>query len=992
MLDFMRFSGFIENHRKIERKFVHMSLWHKHGKRVVSFVLMAVLLLGLLPALPISAKAATRGLTMEELMAKFPHGKYWNGGNADSWTETPCTHHGSCSYTGSCGCNSFMGQSIQCYGFAEKLGYDATTYSPRVNANGWYKYTNVSALNNLKPGDIVRIDSASGWGHSIYVTEVDGDKVTYADCNSRNRSCNIRWGTTTTKSYLSSIFQWVQSAPFPLTTGFLAGCERYASSGMVSIVNDTILRTLPCTQETQEDSVEVYNQPAGTELPVIGLYKNPDGAYWYKTTYQGEDCYLFAGDTDNFRSVENTITITDVRAPLNTRKGYSYSIKGQITSSDLNLMTVGAYIYKGTDITAEPYMASEVSSVDKKDYQIYGSTVDNKLKFAQIALGEYTYVIKASTVNHSANENVLATETITKRLHQNTFAVTSTLPCTHSYAGQVTTVASCGEDGLITYTCTKCKYVYKETTFSEGSHNIGDWVTIQEPTCTEEGVQERGCANCSLTESETIVAKGHNYEAETLLPDCTQQGYTTYTCSDCGDSYQGDYTEPVGHKEISADRIDATCTQSGVTEGVFCETCGEILSGQAHIPPMGHQEISETVEPDCTNQGYTQITCERCGESCREDYVEANGHSYEATVTPPEPGKQGYTTHTCTACGDSYVDSYTEALPPEETEPEMTETEETEPEATEPSLPAGEAELKFTGASLTLGSDLTVNFAVNSKVFDNGAYTNPRVEFVIKDVKTGKLHRSVVTKYTVTDNGTRMRFHFEGISPRMMKGEIQATLYGTYHGVEYSESKTYSAAEYCYNQLRKSEDAKLRVLVVDLLNYGTAHQIYKNYDLANPINGELTPEQKLLASNHTLNPRSILNEEYVKTESASAAFNSVALALNNAVEVRFKITCEDLTDVSVRAEVDNEVYIVDAKDFERIKDNQYYVYIKQLKAKQMRSDIYATVYRGDTKISNTILYSIETYVARMANGDDSLSNLLRMMLYYGDSAATYFNK
>jgi hypothetical protein len=56
-------------------------------------------------------------------------------------------------------------------------------------------------------------------------------------------------------------------------------------------------------------------------------------------------------------------------------------------------------------------------------------------------------------------------------------------------------------------------------------------------------------------------------------------------------------------------------------------------------------------------------------------------------------------------------------------------------------LPTGEAELKFTAASLTLGSDLTVNFAVNSKVFGNGAYTNPKVEFVIKDVKTGKLHQ-----------------------------------------------------------------------------------------------------------------------------------------------------------------------------------------------------------------------------------------------------------
>ena len=31
-------------------------------------------------------------------------------------------------------------------------------------------------------------------------------------------------------------------------------------------------------------------------------------------------------------------------------------------------------------------------------------------------------------------------------------------------------------------------------------------------------------------------------------PTCTEMGYTTYTCTRCGDTYKGDYTEAAGHQ------------------------------------------------------------------------------------------------------------------------------------------------------------------------------------------------------------------------------------------------------------------------------------------------------------------------------------------------------------------------------------------------------------------------------------------------------------
>ena len=39
----------------------------------------------------------------------------------------------------------------------------------------------------------------------------------------------------------------------------------------------------------------------------------------------------------------------------------------------------------------------------------------------------------------------------------------------------------------------------------------------------------------------------HDREAVVSPPTCTDGGYTSYTCSGCGDSYVGDETEALGH-------------------------------------------------------------------------------------------------------------------------------------------------------------------------------------------------------------------------------------------------------------------------------------------------------------------------------------------------------------------------------------------------------------------------------------------------------------
>jgi hypothetical protein len=68
--------------------------------------------------------------------------------------------------------------------------------------------------------------------------------------------------------------------------------------------------------------------------------------------------------------------------------------------------------------------------------------------------------------------------------------------------------------------------------------------TTRAATCTETGIKLHLCS-CGESYTESIPSIGHSYTSVVTPPTATAQGYTTYTCKNCGDSYKGDYTETV---------------------------------------------------------------------------------------------------------------------------------------------------------------------------------------------------------------------------------------------------------------------------------------------------------------------------------------------------------------------------------------------------------------------------------------------------------------
>lgn len=265
----------------------------------------------------------------------------------------------------------------------------------------------------------------------------------------------------------------------------------------------------------------------------------------------------------------------------------------------------------------------------------------------------------------------------------------------HDYASKITTKASCTEDGVLTYICTRCdesytekipatghKYndVVTEASCDKGGYtlhtcaNCGDSykdnftaptghkytkATVKQASCKTDGVDVYTCDTCGDSYSEVIKAKGHVYASEvTKKANCTDDGVITYTCANCGDKYT-EVIKAKGHNYSAEVTKKATCDTDGV-KTFTCADCGDVYTEK--LEALGHTYgISEVVKPTCDNDGYTKFTCSVCGDSYSK-VINATGHKYNDKIVSASCDKSGYTLHTCENCGDIYKDNFTSPL------------------------------------------------------------------------------------------------------------------------------------------------------------------------------------------------------------------------------------------------------------------------------------------------------------------------------------------
>ena len=110
----------------------------------------------------------------------------------------------------------------------------------------------------------------------------------------------------------------------------------------------------------------------------------------------------------------------------------------------------------------------------------------------------------------------------------------------HDYKATVTKQPTTTEEGVRTYTCTRCNSSYTESIAKlpeeQHTHNYTGSIT-KEATCTEAGVRTYTCS-CGDSYTENIPATGHSYVSKVTKAATTiEEGIMTYTCSKCGHSY-----------------------------------------------------------------------------------------------------------------------------------------------------------------------------------------------------------------------------------------------------------------------------------------------------------------------------------------------------------------------------------------------------------------------------------------------------------------------
>ena len=571
--------------------------------------------------------------------------------------------------------------------------------------------------------------------------------------------------------------------------------------------------------------------------------------------------------------------------------------------------------------------------------------------------------------------------------------VQETIPAKgHSEATWPGYPATCTETGLTdSRYCTVCSLLLKaqETIPAKGHSEVVD--AAVEATCTEDGLTEgKHCSVCNevLTAQESVPAKGHTtVTVDALAPTCTTEGLTEGSyCSVCNEILTAQEIIPAtGHTPEVIPGKPATCTASGLSDGEKCAVCGIVTVEQKMLPRLGHTEVIDAaVAPTCTETGLTEGKhCSACGKViAAQSVLDALGHSYKYADNSDKTH-----TVTCENCDFTEIADC------------VFENGECICGATEVSAPIYDETIKFSH-SLTLENDISINFIGQGSVLSSfdSFYLECTVPVYEGNEKVGTETVNIEPSF----NGTNYEFTLLGITAKMMNDEIEATFRLTKDGQEYySKTDVYSVAEYAYGKLdstKASDTDELKAICANLLRYGALAQTQFGYRTDALVDATMTDAHKAYLTD--LNTVEMVDYRKQLNDLATPAvpWKSTTLELGNKVimclivnlanysgdpaGLTMRLTYTDAKGQTVTVSRPPELYNVDAQT--------YAVSYDGLRATEMRTIVSAAIYNGETRVSKTVEYSIESYGAR--SSDAAMQTLCLAMLAYGDAANAFFSK
>lgn len=269
---------------------------------------------------------------------------------------------------------SFDG-GTECYGFARLIGYNVFGSYP----SSWSR---VYSIDNVKKGDILQYGNTSGSGHTVFVTNVSGDTITFVDCNGNGnysgssyvRYCGINWDNTISKygkMFNKYSFSYLLSSPqldsdittVDLGTDFYASITHIASWNHLTVEDNN---NVDICWETYRD-----NQ-------YWKFYRQYDGSYKIVSAKNDKCLDVENGSSDDGANIgvyENNDT--DAQRWYIYKCGNGYQLKPKCSDC---VMEMNAWnFYQGVNLVCgtKDNSDAEIFSINKRNFDELAETTLN---------------------------------------------------------------------------------------------------------------------------------------------------------------------------------------------------------------------------------------------------------------------------------------------------------------------------------------------------------------------------------------------------------------------------------------------------------------------------------------------------------------------------------------------------------------------------------------------------------------------------------------
>lgn len=269
---------------------------------------------------------------------------------------------------------SFDG-GTECYGFARLIGYNVFGSYP----SSWSR---VYSIDNVKKGDILQYENTSGSGHTVFVTNVSGDTITFVDCNGNGnysgssyvRYCGIKWDNTISKygkMFNKYSFSYLLSSPqldsdittVDLGTDFYASITHIASWNHLTVEDNN---NVDICWETYRD-----NQ-------YWKFYRQYDGSYKIVSAKNDKCLDVENGSSDDGANIgvyENNDT--DAQRWYIYKCGNGYQLKPKCSDC---VMEMNAWnFYQGVNLVCgtKDNSDAEIFSINKRNFDELAETTLN---------------------------------------------------------------------------------------------------------------------------------------------------------------------------------------------------------------------------------------------------------------------------------------------------------------------------------------------------------------------------------------------------------------------------------------------------------------------------------------------------------------------------------------------------------------------------------------------------------------------------------------